>query len=350
MINAKALYRPILRQAWEITMKYKHLWFFGLFAALVSSGGEYEIISRLLNIQVGEGIIGGLMMGLQNAVVEGSKLGGMNLLVGLWQVLTQEPLTFITMIFILSVTITVIIFLVWLSTISQIGLIRNIDQVGKTTAAKSAKIPTINDGVDFGIKYFWPVLGINFTLRVVLSILFLILGGIYLFLLNLGGIGMLIYTMLFVVFAALTLTISFILRYQIFYLLLKKESFFDSLKSAWQLFTKNWIISLEMAVLMLLIFIAAAIISSAAAVILWAIPIAVLPIYFSFMPVVLKLLIALAAIIVIILETIAITSITAAFQWTNWTILFNKISAKDEVSKLERLSQSLQGLPKYFTK
>jgi hypothetical protein len=39
-----SLYRSILKRAWEISWKFKYLWFFGLFAALLGNGGEFEII------------------------------------------------------------------------------------------------------------------------------------------------------------------------------------------------------------------------------------------------------------------------------------------------------------------
>ncbi len=36
------IYRPILKKAWLITWRFKYLWFFGLFAALLGSGGIYN--------------------------------------------------------------------------------------------------------------------------------------------------------------------------------------------------------------------------------------------------------------------------------------------------------------------
>ena len=159
MTHADALYRPILKQAWQITLKYKHLWFFGLFAALVSSGGEYEIIMHAINAPSNEGISGAIMSGLANGWSEGAKVGGINLLVGFWQTLTPGSASLIIILLGLALTISLTLFLIWLSTVSQIGLIRNAYLlIGK---AKIIRKPNINEGIDFGMKYFWPVLLIN---------------------------------------------------------------------------------------------------------------------------------------------------------------------------------------------
>ncbi len=36
-----ALYRPIFKKTWQIIKKHKPLWFFGIFAAILGTGGEF---------------------------------------------------------------------------------------------------------------------------------------------------------------------------------------------------------------------------------------------------------------------------------------------------------------------
>jgi len=348
MAHANALYRPILKQAWQTTLKYKHLWFFGLFAALVSSGGEYEIILHAVNAPTNEGILGAIMSGLATGWSEGAKVGGVNLLVGFWQTLTQDPVSLIIILLVLALTISLTLFLIWLSTVSQIGLIRNAYLlVGK---AKILKKPTLNEGIDFGMKYFWPVLGINVVLRVILSALFAVLSGVYFWIYKFDVLAGLFYVLVFIIFILLTLIVSFLLKYQILFLLIKKQKFLEALASAWKLFLDNWLISLEMAVLMLLAFLIAALITATVAVFLWAIPMVVLPLSFSFFPAALKFLLALVAVTLIIIISVLITAMIATFQWTGWTILFTKISEGEALAKLERLAQGLQFLPKNLGK
>lgn len=42
------LYRPFLREAWRLTWERKSLWIFGIFAALVSTGGVVDVVWRTL--------------------------------------------------------------------------------------------------------------------------------------------------------------------------------------------------------------------------------------------------------------------------------------------------------------
>lgn len=42
------LYRPFLREAWRLTWERKSLWIFGIFAALISTGGVVDVVWRTL--------------------------------------------------------------------------------------------------------------------------------------------------------------------------------------------------------------------------------------------------------------------------------------------------------------
>jgi hypothetical protein len=55
-------YRPILKKAWHIAWRFKYLWFFGLFAALLGTGGMYNV-----NLSVDEASNqGNWLMGLKS--------------------------------------------------------------------------------------------------------------------------------------------------------------------------------------------------------------------------------------------------------------------------------------------
>jgi len=46
--KSTTLYRPFLREAFAITWKRKSLWIFGIFAALISTGGVVDVVWRSL--------------------------------------------------------------------------------------------------------------------------------------------------------------------------------------------------------------------------------------------------------------------------------------------------------------
>ena len=52
--NSTAIYRTLLREAWRLTWQRKTLWFFGIFAAIISTGGVFDVAATgLRRIQVG---------------------------------------------------------------------------------------------------------------------------------------------------------------------------------------------------------------------------------------------------------------------------------------------------------
>ncbi|MFA5048185.1 MAG: hypothetical protein WC516_04150 [Patescibacteria group bacterium] len=343
-METPSLYRPILRKSWLITKKFKSLWFFGIFATLVSSGGEYEIISRAVYNPSGGGFFNDIINSFRLGINNGLTMAGGHLWQNIWLSLTQNTQSMLTAIIILVAAVAVTLFIVWLTTVSQIGIIRNV-----ALADKNKKI-SINEGISFGNANFWPVLLSNIVLRVILFALFWIIGKELLFLHKTGLWGIIAYYVSFILFVIITLLVSFIIKYQIYYLLLKKQSFIDSFKSAWKLFIKNWLISLEMALLMFLVYLVMAFISLFISAVLWALFFSIVPIYLSILPFAVKLALAGLSVVLSVVIAIFIASITTTFQWTGWTILFNKLDGGDEESKIARLSQQIQQIPDYLGK
>ena len=343
-METSSLYRPILRKSWLITKKFKSLWLFGIFATLVSSGGEYEIISRAIYNPTGGGFFNDIINSFRLGIDNGLAMSGGHLWQNIWIALTQNTQSLLTAIAILIIAVAITLFIIWLVTVSQIGIIRN------TALADKNKKFTVNEGIAFGNANFWPVLLSNVILRVVLFVLFWVIGKEIIFLYKSGTWGVLAYYLSFIVFVIITLIVSFIIKYQIYYLLLKKKKFIESFRLAWELFIKNWLISLEMALIMFLVYLATAFIALFISVILWAIFFSVVPIYLSVLPFILKITLAALSVILSVIIAIFIASVTTTFQWTGWTILFNKLDGGDEESKIARLSQQIQQIPEYLAK
>lgn len=339
-MEGKPLYRPILARAWEITRKFKGLWFFGFFAAIISSGGEYEIIARALYTPGNSDLISTTIAGFQSGLQEGLMRSGGDIWKNLAAALFANASTLIVALAIFILVIAIALFLLWLSTVSQIGLIRNISLINK------AKKTTFNEGLDAGVKLFWPVFIINVVFKIILFILLFILGRELLFLAGHGGLASAAYFISFAIFVVIILMVSFLVRYQIFFLVLKKQSWLEALQSGWKLFIKNWLISLEMAFLMFIFYIVVFFISIFIIAALTAIPTVVLLAYLSYLPIFVKSIIALVCVILIILTMIATTILINTFQWASWTLLFDRLALKDELSKIIRLTKQLTAFNK----
>lgn len=335
-----ALYRPILKKAYLITKKFKNLWFFGLFAAILGTGGEYEIFIRAMSRPNNvDGVILGTLTSFKEGWTSGAALGG-NFWSNFWSLLITDPLSVIGIILLLIVSITIALFFIWLTLISQIGLIRNGDLAGKNKRAG------INEGIDFAVKNFWPVLLINVVLKIILFIIFLLLGEMVILLSARGAAGVAIYYLLFLIFVFIVFIISFLLRYQIFYLLLKKQKLMAALKSSWKLFVKNWLISLEMALVMFMLYIIATILTLLAGLVIFNLFFIII---FNFaLPFWLFNLLLFIVFLSVIIIIPLITALLSTFQWSAWTLLFNRLTAGKGISKVIRISQQLPQLPNYL--
>lgn len=340
--NTSYLYRPVLKQAWKTVSKFKSLWFFGLFALLVSAGGEYEIIVRGIYNPQSDGIINSFLMSFQQGWQEGLALTQGNLWGNLWNLLVtdygQLALTLFALLLIIVLTLVVIFLVV----VCEIALIK-----GASLAGKNKKM-SIREGINFSHHNFWPVFGVVAILKAVIFAIFSLLSLELWLLSGLGSWGNLLYILSFILFVAIVLIVSFVLKYQRFYLILRKEKFGQSLRSAWQLFIKNWLISIEMALIMLGVYLVATFLWFFIVLILAGIPIIIIPFYLAVLPALFKVLISVLAAVLALASVFLITAIMTAFQWSGWVALFERLDTGEKASKLERFTQQAKEIPKMF--
>jgi ABC-type sugar transport system permease subunit len=228
-----SLYRKIFKEALHATWKNKYLWFFGLFAALFGTSSDYEIISRFLT---GDSSVFGWQ------AIQGTNVLSIQTFRTISDFMTEDPLSFMLTMFVALFILVLVVFLVWLATVSQVALVTN------AAALSAGKKTGFKDGIEAGGKNFWPVFGLNIFNKALISIVFLIVG---LPLALSAGRSLVAYNffylLVFIVFVPVAIIISFIVKYAIAYKVIKSKSLLDSLKKSWQLFVENWLVSVEMA-------------------------------------------------------------------------------------------------------
>ena len=332
-MEGTALYRPILKKAWLMTKKFKYLWFFGFFATILGSSGEYEMLIRITP-QTGKNnsVIGATWASFK-AGLENSLASDSGLLTSLFSAIKASPQSIVLVVFIFMLALTIALFVLWLAIISEIGLIR-----GTVWAGKNKKL-TITNGVDFAVTKFWPVLAANALMKLAVFILFIIVGWEISFLSTQGPIGTIIYYVSFVIFALITFAISFVSRYQLYYIVIGKQKVFPALKSGWQLFKKNWLISYEMAFILLVLSLLITVIGVFAGLAILSIPIN-LPVFFPLEPW-LGMIIALISVLAVLALNFFIAAVLTTFQWSCWTLLFDNIDKGQSISKITRTAQDL---------
>ncbi|MEI7498287.1 MAG: hypothetical protein WCK11_03335 [Candidatus Falkowbacteria bacterium] len=236
-------YRKILRQAWRVTWDHKYLWFFGLFAAFISTG-ELEILT---NVFTGgsEISMSGFFTTLKDTnVFSAQGWEGMKLF------MVQRPDAFFILLILLLIFLALFLFLLWLSVVSQTAIVQNTANIANDKAA-SVKI-----GVQSGATHFWPILGFNIMIKIIVMLALAFLS--WPLILGINGLDTLyvaaVYLISVIVFLPIVISLLFVAKYAIAYRIIKEEKWGNALRRGWLLFTDNWLISLEVALVFLAIF------------------------------------------------------------------------------------------------
>jgi hypothetical protein len=328
-----SLYRSIVRQSFIIAWKHKYLWVFGLFATLLASNFEIELINRFTNRQ------GATLYDWERWAQTGifSPRAWGNML----ELLKTDTGSTISLLVVLLVLVALFIALLWLSVVSQGALVNN----AQKALANGSRLPSATErkhdtstGFKEGRKHFWQLLGVNVIVRALVYLLALVTIAPIATPGNLSVAMSLLYFIIFIVLLAVALTLAFITKYAIAFIVLKNHSMGSSIVAGWKLFRDNWLVSLEMT----FILFAISIIGSLAiilAVMIMAIPVAllyILSVVFGSFP------IFLAVLVLGVLISIAVVviggSILTVVQTTAWVSLFTQlIGNKAPSSKLERV-------------
>ena len=318
-------YRLLFKQAWLTAWHNKYLWFFGLFAAIIAGSGswEYQIFSQSLN----QGLIEGSYRKLTDilALEELAKgiLSGLNNLAG------YDFWTIMSAISLIIITCSILAFSFWLSITSQAALVGETKKILKVK--KKAPILSIRAALTDANGHFWSLAGLNLLIKFLVTLAFFIVSLPLLFM-SWQDTNLLaaVYTILFVIFVPVAVSLSLIVKFAIAYRVLDNKSALTALEKGEQLFRRNWLISLEAAIILFIInFIA----SVAILIVLTLVflPIFVFSIFLG--AVWLSYLIICLAIVFLVLFGSALT----AFQVSSWTNLFLSLTEKGGQAKLERL-------------
>lgn len=322
-------YRTILKQAWKISWKNKILWFFGFFASLISFSAEFKVISRSLNQEMGLKTLNNFKLFLNTGIF--SKDSWFNFI----ELLKNDPASILFLALILILLIGVSIFFAWLSTVSQISIINSVKNI---IEEKKEKI-TIKNSIKNGNKKFWPVFLMNIMISLITNIIYLLISFLFVLVIIKNQVtATILYGIIFIIFIPISLFLSFIIKYAIAYIVIEKEKFTTAIKRGWNLFFNNWLISIEMAIVLFFINILAIILISFLSYI----------IFFLFFGIALSTtLIASPAIIfwaILIIGALIILAIMVlggailnTFQISSWTDLFIKIKDEKKEAKLERI-------------
>lgn len=315
-------YRFFLKQAWSITKRYRYLWFFGIFASLTALGGEYQIIAQAMNNNPGGSFASMGVFMLYN-------IFNPSFYAGITALAASNPAALWSLILVTLLALALIAIMIYLAIISQAALVQHGAQIMINKKKKLAL--SINEGLITGRKHFWQVLGLNISNNLFITLSFFIIS-LPLILLLVGDVAglTLAYILLFIIFIPISLSIAFIIKYAIAARVLENLRFIAAIEKGWHIFKKNWLVSLEMALVLFLINFIVGILTIAL-IFLFFLPLLVLSLQLY-----LPFLTAISFLLIIALMLV-VASILNTFQISTWTGLYLHLQTKKGLSKLERI-------------
>jgi len=314
-------YRKILRQSLSITWHNKYLWFFGLFATFLGAGGEYQIINNVVENNGDTALNGiGRFFAIFNPELW-SNIG---------PYFAQDPRGALISIILLILALAIFIFLVILTISSQAALI---DQAKKLYNNEKKDLG-ISKGMMTGQSHFWPVLGVNILVKVIIACIFFLITLPIILTASTSGLPIAIYIILFLILVPVVMGLSLIAKYAIAYIVIKGNKFVEAIDNAFKLFSRNWVISLEMAFILIMINIIVGLMILVAMFAIAA-PFVILSLIFANFTI--FWLITFLGLTVLILAVIWLGSMLTTFLINSWTKLFLELLDRKGVSKIKRL-------------
>lgn len=326
-----SLYRNILKQAAQLVWRYKFLWFFGFFAAFLGGFGEYEVLLNRADAYFAEDLF------VKTQSLQELKIFSGEFWNGAARVFQAEPIASTILVIVILILLSLLVFLVWLGVVSQVGLISSTYRL--MDSKKNSSKVNIQKGVEEGVRHFWPVFGLNILSKALIYLIFFCLSLVFLFVIPQKGemLTDILYIGMFIVLMVITLIAAFVFKYASCYVVIEKRRFLDSIKRGWDLFLKNWIITLEMALILFLITFAATLVLIIASLVV-AIPIYLLVnLLLIWGSSNLSFWIVIAIMILLTVFISVAGGIIIAFQISSWTTLFLRLTTqKNNLSKVFR--------------
>lgn len=227
-------YRNLFHQAFRFTLRNPGLLFFGFFVAILGVGGELDILLQSLSLGQNSSLLAAIPAGLAEA-----GLLSADGLRGFLQAGAGPLLLFTTILLSLLVFIVVGLWFVFVTQGALIALIGNRIHGEKMTWRQAYAV---------SIKRFWSIFAVNFAVTLTVWLVFAGLNWLA-FWLKFAG-----FAPLYIVGMTLSVVVGLIGKYTLCSIMLTKSSLQDALAKSLRIFRENWLTTLEIALILLLLF------------------------------------------------------------------------------------------------
>lgn len=315
-------YRTILKRSWQITKKYKFLWGLGFLATFVGASVDLAFFLDYTD-KISNQLV--IWQNFQNYLLSSDWAN-------FFYQFSYAPLLVKLFVLTLLVITVALLFLIFIIAISaKAGLVNGINEIEERGSG------SFKTNFQIGTKFTWPVLKLIILEKIIIFLIITLLFAPLMVILIVKNFQIVywINIIAFLIFLPLLIIINFVINYAIAYIVLQGKKMWAAIKSGWQLFINNWLISLEMAFILLIfnlvvgiIFIIAVLLISSPLVIMIILALNTPWFYFFF----------ILVLFIIFLVSVIITIFLNVYQTTAWILLFLKLNQTKLYSKLERLT------------
>ncbi|MBU0625570.1 hypothetical protein KKF05_04470 [Patescibacteria group bacterium] len=328
--NALPLYRQVLSDAWRLTLTHKHLWIFGFFATFIGFGGVSEVFfgayNRFADVLPSS-------VGIQETPL--LMLPGFATIRAL---ISLSPHPIVSLVFFTAAVVLLFAVFAWIISLAVGALVASIRKIER------GGTPNFSEGLRAGSTAVGRVFSINILAKIAVGVAFLLTGANLMnILLDRSWVSAFFFLASYVVFTLLAIAISLISVYATNSTVVDELPVVPSLNQGLHLLKKNWLISLEMMIFLLLINVGLAILALICAMVL-SVPLVFL---FLFAAVIksgalMTVMITLTLIMLIAVMVIAGSFLTT-FQASTWTLLWIRLSGREaHHPKIVRVAEWLQ--------
>jgi len=312
-------YRQILAQALRTAWFNPGLWFFGFFAILLGNIGELDLV--ISSYGFGRDNV---LLSFWRGLADGGLFSPAGVS-GTIKIFFTNPVYLFAVALFCLIILGLSVLVIWLVVVSQTALIAQVVNISKNRKLNW------RESFGLGLNKFWPVLGLNFLMRLAFWFLFTLSGFLAFFS---SPVVTIIFIPTFVIFLILIISVSFTSKYAICGLILKDWKFVSSMKSGFEVFKRNWLLSLEIAFILLVVYL---FVNVSLLFFLSFILVLALKIYASFWFGLILILFLLSLIFFFVQIILSI------FHWATWAIIFELISNKKNLvdSLTSRVFKSL---------
>lgn len=319
----RPVYREVIPQALKISWRNPLLWIFGIFAAVLNTGGSLDVIWKFWD----------------SVQTQGSDLFIGDLAVNIWQTASMggfSALPFLQALLALVVLTVILLAVGAFSCISQGVIIHSIGN------CKNGKCEQIKNGLTIAGRVLVPVAVLNLLiLASVWLVRFFISLPLAIALGRESYLFTAVYLVSFIAFFIVAMVLSVMQIYALNAMFLQGATLAQAFRRAWLILKEHWLVTLETALIQAALMLVLAIASFVAILILsfpsgvlyvLAIMLNSLPLFYISFGLFLGL---------IIVSLTVLTGFLVTFQYAIWTLMFHKFGEGGVVPKIHRLIRSL---------